>query len=221
LANKLAASFVGLLVLAVCIIAPTASASDNNAASTVEPATISLSGVGQQASQMFTLTEGLSIFTMKHSGSSNFIVHLLDSKGNQVGISLVNEIGAFNGAKAVGISTSGDYILDIAADAPWTVDITQPRPQTAQSVPVSFSGKGQQVSQFFTLTPGLARFKLMHNGESNFIVHLLDSKGNQVGISLVNEIGAFNGSKAMGIENSGIYCLDIGADGNWKIDISQ
>jgi hypothetical protein len=101
------------------------------------------------------------------------------------------------------------------------VDITQPRPQTAQSVPASFSSKGQQVSQFFALTKGLARFKMTHDGESNFIVHLLDSKGNQVGVSLVNEIGAFNGSKAVNIQDNGIYCLDINADGNWKIDISQ
>jgi hypothetical protein len=109
----------------MCIIESTASASDNNAASPVEPATISLSGEGQQASQMFTLTEGLSIFTMKHSGSSNFIVHLLDSKGNRVGVSLVNEIGTFDGSKAMGIENSGIYCLDIGADGDWKIDISQ------------------------------------------------------------------------------------------------
>ena len=105
-----------------------------NAASTIEPANISLSGEGQEASQQFTLTEGLSIFTMKHSGSSNFIVYLLDNNGKYVD-SLVNEIGDFDGAKAIGISKSGDYILDINADGPWTVNISQPRSQTAKSVP--------------------------------------------------------------------------------------
>jgi len=218
LANKLV-TLVRVLALAMCIIESTASASDNNAASTVEPATISISGVGQQASQMFTLTEGLSIFTMKHSGSSNFIVWLLDHNGNKVEL-LANVIGDFNGAKAVGISTSGDYILDITAHGPWTVDITQPRPQTAQSVPVSLIGKGQQVSQFFTLTPGLARFKLVHDGERNFIVWLLDLKGNKLEL-LANEIGKFDRSKATGINDGGIYCIDINADGDWKIDISQ
>jgi hypothetical protein len=96
-------------------------------------------------------------------------------------INLVSDFGkAQLGANALGISTYGDYILDTTAHGPWTVDITQPRPQTAQSVPFSFSGKGQQVSQFFTLTPGLARFRMTHDGERDFIVWLLDSKGNKV-----------------------------------------
>ena len=209
-ANKLFTAF-GLLVLAICIMTPMVSATD--------PAPISFSGVGQEASQKFTLDEGLSIFAMKHSGSSNFIVWLLDSNGNNVDL-LANVVGDFDGSKAVGISKPGDYILNIDADGPWTVDISQPRPQTAQSVPISFSGKGQQVSQFITLNPGLTRFEMTHDGESNFIVWLLDSNGNNVDL-LVNEVGAFDGSKATGIKYSGIYCLNIAADGNWKIDVSQ
>jgi hypothetical protein len=90
----------------------------------------------------------------------------------------------------------------------------------AQSAPVSFSGMGKQVSPFFTLKPGLTIFKMTHDGERNFIVHLLDSKGNVVEY-LVNEIGKFNGSKAMGTQEGGTYILDIDADGDWKIDISQ
>ena len=61
---------------------------------------------------------------------------------------------------------------------------------------------------------------MTHDGERNFIVHLLDLKGNVVEY-LVNEIGKFDGSKATGIQDGGTYILDIGADGNWKIDISQ
>jgi hypothetical protein len=202
-------------MLAILIIAPMVSATD-------EPATISLSGHGQEASQKFTLTEGLSIFTMKHLGSSNFAVWLMDGNGEKVEL-LANAAGDFMGAKGVGIFASGDYFLDIAANGPWTMDITQPKPETAQSVPVSFSGMGPQVSQFFTLNPGLATFKTKHNGENNFIIWLLDSKGNKIDL-LVNETGKFDGSKATDIKDGGIYCLDIDAvdaDGNWKIYISQ
>jgi hypothetical protein len=184
-----------------------------------EPAPISFSGVGQEASQKFTLTEGLSIFTMKHSGASNFAIWLMDSNGQNVDL-LVNVIGDFDGAKAVGISKPGDYLLDISADGPWTIDISQPRPQTAQSVPFSFRGRGQQVSQFITLSLGLTRFEMKHDGESNFAVWLLDSNGQRMDL-LVNEIGAFDGSKAIGTKYHGIYCLDISADGNWRIDVSQ
>ena len=205
-------TFLGLaaLLMMACIAC---------AESIAEPENISFSGDGQEASQEFFLDEGLSIFSMKHSGSSNFIVWLLDSSGNKVDL-LANEVGDFDGAKAVGISQTDDYVLDTDADGPWMVDIRQPRPQIAQSVPISFSGTGQQVPQLFELGQGLARFEMEHDGERNFAIWLLDSTGKKVDL-LVNKIGPFDGSKATGIEDSGIYCLDISADGNWRINISQ
>ena len=49
-------------------------------------------GRGQQASRLFTLDKGLAVFTMKHDGRSNFIVNLLDDRGNIVSF-LTNVIG--------------------------------------------------------------------------------------------------------------------------------
>jgi hypothetical protein len=180
---------------------------------------IALSGQGQEASEIFTLKKGLAIFNMKYSGTSNFIIWLLDSNGDKVGL-LANEIGAFNGAQALEIPGPGDYILDVDADGPWTVDIAQPETQTAQGTPASFKGAGKQVSPFLMLKPGLTIFKMTHDGESNFIVTLLDSNGRLVEL-LTNVIGTFDGSKAVGIQKSGIYCLNIVADGEWNIEVSQ
>lgn len=59
---------------------------------------------------------------------------------------------------------------------------------------------------------------MIHNGSSNWAPILLDSNGNTVEL-LANEIGAFNGSKAVGIDQSGIYILDVSADGAWTINI--
>jgi len=197
---------IGLLVLVMCVILQTASA-------------ISFSGYGEDTSPRFTLSEGLAIFAINNSGSGNFIVWLTDIHGIKVD-RLVNDAGNFDGAKALGISIAGDYILDITSDGPWNVNITEPRPQTAQSIPVSFRGRGQQVSDFFTLTPEHTRFEMMHDGENDFIVWLLDSSGNNVEL-LASGIGAFDGSKAIDIQDYGIYCLNIGADGNWTVDISH
>jgi len=36
---------------------------------------------------------------------------------------------------------------------------------------------------------------------------------------LVNKLGNFDGSKAVRIDKTGIYLLDISADENWLIDI--
>jgi hypothetical protein len=38
---------------------------------------------------------------------------------------------------------------------------------------------------------------------------------------LVNEIGSFDGSKAIGIDAPGLHLLDIQADGDWTITVEQ
>lgn len=81
-----------------------------------------LEGVGQKATEKFTLTKGLAVFEMTHTGSSNFIVDLLDDTGTGIEL-LVNEIGTFDGSKAVKIPRDGVYLLDVTADGQWTVNI--------------------------------------------------------------------------------------------------
>jgi len=130
---------------------------------TPTPEPIALSGTGQEATSKFSLEKGLSIFRMTHDGDSNFGVWLLDGEGEKVDL-LVNEIGAFDGSKAVGIKKQGDYILDISADGRWTITIEQPRPSSAPSVPKTLKGKGQQASEVFYLDKGLARFEMTHDG---------------------------------------------------------
>jgi hypothetical protein len=181
------------------------------------PEPITLSEIGQEATSKFSLEKGLSIFRMTHDGDSNFAIWLLDDEGDQIDL-LVNEIGEFDGSKAVGIKNQGDYILDISADGSWTITIEQPRPSSAPSVPKTLKGKAQQASEVFYLDKGLARFEMSHDGDSNFAVWLLDDEGDQIDL-LVNEIGEFDGSKAVSISNGGIYLLDITADGNWEISI--
>ncbi|WP_424359769.1 hypothetical protein [Methanocella sp. MCL-LM] len=154
---------------------------------------------------------------MKHNGNSNFIVHMLNDQGKTEEY-LANEIGDYDGSVVIGTTKAGYYLLDIDADGPWTVDIDQPRPTTAQQVPISMSGTGPQASEFFYLKQGLTTFKLNHNGESNFIVHLVDSKGNTEEY-LVNEIGEFDGSKAIGVSKSGVYLISVDADGDWTISV--
>ena len=178
-----------------------------------EPAPIKLSGIGQQASQKFNLEDGLSVFKMTHTGASNFAVILMDSDGQKIEL-LVNEIGKFDGAKAVGIAKRGEYILDVSADGKWAVTIEQPRPVTADPAPKTFTGTGQQISPFIKLDKGLITFKLKHTGKSNFAIILMDKNGNREEL-LVNEIGDFDGSKAVGISRSGVYLLDVSADGAW------
>lgn len=88
---------------------------------------------------------------------------------------------------------------------------------TGTAAPLALSGKGQQATAQFNLPAGLVVFEMQHDGKANFIVRLLDEQGRPVGLTLVNEIGAFNGSKAVQVPKAGAYLLDIAADGNWTI----
>lgn len=190
------------------------------APATAAPAPAVLSGVGQQASDFFPLVEGLTIFRMMHTGGSNFAIWLMDgSTGDQIEL-LVNEIGPFDGAKAVGVNRSGNYLLDVTADGSWSVTVEQPRDVAGAPVPPQITGRGQQVTQLLALQEGLARIEMTHDGQSNFAIWLLDDGGAQVDL-LVNEIGSFSGSKAVQVPDDGNYLLDVTADGNWTIVIEQ
>lgn len=179
------------------------------------PAPIDLSGNGQTATEPFRLESGLAIARMTYQGESNFIVGLLGGNGARAGNSLANVIGSFQGSQAVQ-ARAGEYLLDVQASGPWMITIEQPRPNTAPRT-TSFNGVGKVATDFFQLSEGLNRVELTHQGSSNFIVKLLDKNGASVGMGLVNEIGPFEGSKAVQIPKDDIYLLQVEADGPWAI----
>lgn len=181
-----------------------------------EPQPISLTGSGQQATGRFHLESGLSVFSMTHDGDANFAIWLLDSNGRQIDL-LVNRIGPFSGSRALGIGIAGDHLLDIQANGNWSITITQPRLSNAPAT-ASFGGNNQLATPLFSLSRGLHTFVMVHNGDANFAVWLLDSNGQQIEL-LVNDIGPFSGSKAVGIEEPGLYVLDVQANGDWSITI--
>ncbi len=85
---------------------------------------------------------------------------------------------------------------------------------------VNFQGHGQHETTKFDLNPGLAIFEINHDGDGHFAIVLLDDKGEYVQV-LIETTGAFIGSTAAQIAESGTYSLDITADGNWKVGIEQ
>lgn len=177
---------------------------------------IALSGNGQQASAKFTLQPGLAVIRMTHTGQRNIIMTLLDGTGQQVEL-LVNRIGPFDGAAAVGITRGGEYLVQVQADGRWTIAVEQPKPAAPPAPPQRFEGKGQSVTSFFQLGGGLTTYRLVHRGQRNFIVTLLDANGQPADL-LVNVIGAFDGSKAVGGKR-GPHLLRVQADGDWSISV--
>lgn len=98
--------------------------------------------------------------------------------------------------------------------------LTSPASYLPVPVPVTLSEIGQKASAFFDLDAGLVIFKLTHDGRSNFIVWLFDAEGQRVEL-LVNDVGQFDGSTAIGINQRGVHLLDVSADGNWTVSIEQ
>ncbi len=179
---------------------------------------ISLSGYGQKATDSFSLDSGLSVITLNHTGSSNFIVKLYDSNGDYVS-SLANEIGQYNGEIAIGIKTSGSYRLSVIADGSWGVKIKQPRNISGSSIPTTISGYGNKVNYISTLDGGLMKFDATHSGTSNFIVKVLDNNG-QLVKTMINEIGSYSGSTLYKL-SGGVYVVPVIADGSWSINITK
>jgi hypothetical protein len=181
------------------------------------PDPINLSGTGQQATAKFALKQGLSVFKMTYKGSSNFAPTLLDGADGETVDLLANEIGQFTGSKAVGIKREGQYLIDVTASGPWTIAIEQPRASDAPATR-SFSGTTQEATALFSLKKGLNTFKMNHAGKGNWAPTLLDARGEVVDL-LANEIGSFNGSKAVNVPRDGVYLMNVTANGNWSIII--
>lgn len=180
---------------------------------------INLSGTGNTATQFFVLQKGISIFEANYTGDGYFGVWLKDSNGNDIDL-IANNVGSCSDKKAVGISKSGSYLLNVEADSNWSITITQPRPTSGVQKPTTLTGKGNNVTQFLYIKKkGLARFSLSHDGSGYFGVWLLDSNGNNVDL-LANGVGAFNGSKAVKIPKKGVYLINVEADGNWSISVN-
>lgn len=166
----------------------------------------------------FTTTSKPLKFTMSHSGSSNFAIWLMDATTGQKKELAVNEIGSYEGSRYFS-TAPGRYVLDVSADGAWSVTIEQPKPTTGAAVPIDLTGTGDTAVQPLQLSSGLRRFTMTHDGSSNFAVWLIDSAGNKKDL-LANEIGAWEGEKAVGITKTGVHYLDVTADGAWTIRVA-
>jgi len=132
---------------------------------------------------------------------------------------LANVVGPSEGSKAVQ-TKSGQHLIDVSADGPWTITIEQPRPSDAPQTS-SFQGNSQTASDFFQRSEGLKRFAMTHQGSGHFGVTLLNKDGSRIGMEslLANEVGPFNSSKAVRIPREDVYLLQVSADGPWSVQV--
>jgi hypothetical protein len=85
---------------------------------------------------------------------------------------------------------------------------------------IQLQGKGRQATKKFDLQPGLCILEVDHDGESNFIVRLLDASGKEIDTP-VNQIGPFAGAIGFAVNRAGQCLLDVEAAGNWTAKLTQ
>jgi hypothetical protein len=101
-----------------------------------------------------------------------------------------------------------------------------PTPEPTPTVPArssgrqEFAGNGDGVIDGVMLRSGLVRISATHEGDSNFVVWLYDESGQPVDL-VVNEIGPYQGERAIPIAQSGEYVIGVQADGAWSIIVEQ
>ena len=164
---------------------------------------IFLQGVGQKATNPVTPPGPISLLALTHNGRSNFIVKVYIGS---TPTTLVNAIGTYRGQNF--IAGTQPAVFDIQADGAWTITIT--RLGTSSSAEIR--GHGDTVSGYFD-PPATGPWRLVHNGRSNFIVHLNCAGGSS---TIQNEIGAVNGSRVVPFGRGPCFWQII-ADGDWSL----
>jgi hypothetical protein len=200
------------------------------------------------ATDPFGLEPGLAVVKMSHQGNGNFFVDLLSARqeeatktsgpiefsgdknggsNEEVAIALAQKAGPATVSRAVKIPVGGKHLFDVKADGPWTVEVEQPHPSSASDT-ASFSGNNDTATPFFYLSSGLKQVTITNPLKVSLVINLLDEDGNVVAPALESQGGQpdqqdsqSTTSFTLGVRQSGIYLLDVQAEGLWTIDITD
>ncbi len=198
---------------------------------TVEGRTTTIKGTADVPTDTFDLSEGIAVFDIRHDGTGEFSVDLLNSRGRSEQL-LVDTSGRYSGVVGAGVNEDsvsgpapGPHTLSVEASGAWEIEISQPDWTSGDRAPISLRGSGDDVAGPIELQAGRVDFTLVHDGTSNFIIDLVKPDGTLVD-TLANESGSFRGTKRLGVRagaaqgaEPGIHGLFVTADGRWSISI--
>jgi hypothetical protein len=91
-------------------------------------------------------------------------------------------------------------------------------PATAQAAPQTYTGSGDAVVDI-TPIKSASILKVTFTGDSAFIVRPIDATGKE-GVSLVIDIGPFDGTVFQQAVSKAVVALSVKAEGDWTIAIS-
>lgn len=180
---------------------------------TPAPQSWAFSGSADKKTKPFSVSGTLKV-TYSISSDFNFIVDLNGTDGTPVA-TIANVIGSFRTTTWV-YGVSGDVYLDVLANGPWSITVSQVEPTTV-AVPAKFSGTWGVTTVPVKFSGGETA-TWSAKGDGNFIVDLIDPTDGSPVDNVVNTIGA--GADSTQIYSSGPYALEVTANGPWTISIT-
>jgi hypothetical protein len=93
-------------------------------------------------------------------------------------------------------------------------------PATPAATSTVFSGAGTKVTTEFGLEAGLAVFEMVYNGSGPISIWLETADGAKVELLCYGQ-EVFVGSRAVVIDTSGQYVLDVSAEGGWTATVER
>ncbi len=169
------------------------------------------SGNGDALTDDFDIGGGLTIVEAVHDGGGEFGIRLMPvDDGN--GTLFVDSTGSYDGRTAWHLP-GGSYRLSVVAGGDWEVLIQQPRDESGESPPLSFSGNGNDVHGPFEFD-GTYRPSGDYGGD-RFIVHFLSATGD------TREFLFHDGSigNPPSFEFHDVGYIEVKSDGEWSVEI--
>ena len=174
-------------------------------------------GTGDHVTEPTDLRSGLFVVGATHRGDGHFAVEVVGPGGSSREL-IVNTIGFYAGGRVIPVG-SGSHQIRIVASGEWELLLEQPDADGAVAPPITREGAGDLVLGPFLLSTRPSHAMMSYRGTSNFLMTLLAVDGTHRSL-LANEIGEYQGTKAIRLPGDGAYFVDVRADGEWALSIA-
>jgi hypothetical protein len=178
------------------------------------PEPIFFDGSGNDVIELTEKWPGAALLHIISTGPrDNFIIYGYDSNGNETDL-VANAISPYEGYRPLDFTKEDTVRLEIDAEGEWTIEIYPISRDYFNNVnvPGSYQGNSDDV---LLLSGDADLLTAKSEGESNFLVW---GYGESEVDLIVNEIAPFEGKY---IVPSGVFILEIEAEGSWNIDLTE
>ncbi|MGI8551236.1 MAG: hypothetical protein ACR2PL_10710 [Dehalococcoidia bacterium] len=150
---------------------------------------------GKSIQGPLTLNAGMAVLRAQHTGTGNFsVTFFLPAPGETAQQSydadsfsdfalVYNEIGPIKGGAVTLVGTPGDHYLAVDSSGAFQISVEQPLPGNITTVQQTvFSGKGKDVTPYFTLPGGISSLSVQTTADSfhGWLYHIDDLGGEPI-----------------------------------------